>query len=255
MQRRGGFCLALLLGLFLAACGSSNGSSSPNTAAARSRVRDAIQRTEAAGTAHLVTDVNSRTSFGQHSASKAAESDVTIVGDIRFAGPDVSTTTTNRLGGSSSIYRGKEIHIGSKIYIQQPGPGNEWVLTPERQPFTLFGRVVTKALATAQGPVTTVGQKEVDGQATTEYLVHVPDSLQVTRLSKPINGQYLQRYRTEPYVIYVWLDGAGRIVRGKSTLFSTISDEPGSSDETIITTLSKFGEAVHIEAPSLPPSS
>lgn len=110
---------------------------------------------------------------------------------------------------------------------------------------------MTKALVTAQGPVNTVGPKEVDSQATTEYLVHVPGSLQVTRLREPINGKYLQRLHTEPYVLYVWLDGAGRIVQTEATLIATASDEPGSNEETTITTLSKFGEVVHIAAPSL----
>ena len=255
MQRRGGFWLALLFGLLLAACGLSNGSSSPNAAVALSRVRAAIQRTEAAGTAHLVAVENTRTSFGQSSASNDVESDGTIVGDIRFAGPDVSTTSTNRLDGSSSIYRGTEIYIGSKVYVQQPGSGDEWVLTPHRQAFTLLGLVVSKALSTTQGPVNTVGSKEVDGQVTTEYLVHVPGSLQITPLSEPINGQYLQRVRTEPYVVYVWLDGAGRIVRAQATLIATASDESGSNEDTTITMLSKFGEGVHIAAPSLLPAS
>lgn len=139
MQRRVGSWLALLFGLLLAACGLSNGSSSPNAAVALSRVRAALQRTEAAGTAHLVTIANTRTSFGQSSASEHVESDGKIVGDIRFAGPDVSTTSTNQLGGSSSIYRGKEIYIGSKVYLQQDGSGDEWDLTPHRQAFTLLG--------------------------------------------------------------------------------------------------------------------
>jgi hypothetical protein len=244
MRKSGGGGVALLLALLLAACGSSNISNSASSDAALMRIRNAVQRTEAAGTAHLVTD-SLDSGVGSSSANH-----LTIVGDIRFAGPDLSLTSTVQTQNSSASPPEMQVCIGTSLYLNASSNPGDWVRGTCHQPYAYLGVVPTKALMATEGPVTEVRVQEQDGERTTEYMVPIPASVQSVAATHSNNQPYKIRISVAPFVLSVWLDGAGRIVRTQGTLRATSSRKSGSSVQRTTTTLSDFGKVVHIVAPA-----
>jgi hypothetical protein len=235
--------ISALVGLLLASCGSSSATNSSGSSTALRRINAAVGRTEAAGSAHLETVVDtSRLSSTGSSASGAADH-LTSVGDIRFDGPDVKTTVQSGNPAISPITTA--IYIGSNQYTNASSDPHVWVRVSYRQRYPYLGAVQTTALTTTTGPVTMAGSGEVDGQPATEYLVPLPGLTKTVANSK--NQPHGVHIHVAPFVLSVWLDRAGRILRTQATEEITGSQ---ASVERITTTLSNFGEAVQISAPS-----
>ena len=255
--------LALLPVLVLAACGSSSPSSGSGPAAALARIHQAVARTGTAGTAHLVESTDTQSTTGGTSTEPVSADSLTVVGDLAFAGPDASLTTTSRStlpsssGGagpatpsSSTTTSSVSVWLGPHLYQRVP-PGPVWTELPVRAPFNYLGVVPTRFLETAPGPVTDAGHREIDGQATTGYLVPVPSSEHGVSLSDSHNRPYTDRFTTAPFTVAVWLDGAGRIVRASGTEVVTSTRPAGTARQTTTVTLSAFGAPVHIVAPTV----
>ena len=251
----------MVTGAVLAACGSPGGTAPPGSAAALARIHQAVARTEAAGTAHLVDVSDTRSTLGGTSTHPASEDSLTVVGDLRFAGPDLSLTTTSRStlpatstapgapSTTTSTTSSQSIYLGRHLYVRPlPGPG--WNELPVRTPYAYLGAVPARFLETAHGPVTDAGRHEIDGRATTEYLVPVPRSEYDAKLTDSHNRAYTARFTTAPFTLSVWLDGTGRIVRTSGTEVITSERPRGTVHETVSASLSAFGEPVHIVAPA-----
>jgi hypothetical protein len=141
------------------------------------------------------------------------------------------------------------VWIGAHLYQGTP-PGPVWTELPVRTPYAYLGAVPTHFLETAPGPVTDAGHREIDGRATTEYLVPVPSTERNVPLSDSSNHSYTARFTTAPFTLAVWLDGAGRIVRTSGSVVITSPRPTGTVRQTTTVTLSAFGEPVHIVAPT-----
>ncbi len=250
MCQLGGVGLTLMAATMLAACGSANTSKSPGSPAALARIRGAVLRTESAGSAHFVTTSDTSATFVQGSATKTQSDHIAVVGDLRFPGPDVSLTSDVRTGVSSASPPVKQIDIGTTTYLNTSPSTSSWVRGTLHHPYPYLGAVETKVLETTEGPVSTAGTRAVGGQSTTEYLVAVPASTSKTELTNSKNQPYDVEIKTAPFVLSVWLDRAGRIVRTQATMTVTQSRSAGSAVQSITTTLSDFGEAVQIVAPA-----
>jgi hypothetical protein len=257
--------VVLLSAVGLTACSSPSSTAPPGSAAALSRIRQAVARTEAAGTAHLVEASDSRWTPGGTSTQPVSEDHLGEVGDIRFVGPDLALTTTSRstLPSSASSSTSPDapsttttssssqsIYLGRRHYVRVP-PEPAWHEVPVHAPFAYLGAVTTRFLETAQGPVTEEGHHEIDGRATTEFLVAVPRSVQRLPLTDSYNHPYTARLITAPFTLAVWLDAAGRIVRTEGAEVVTSSRSTGRARELLTATLSAFGEPVHIVAPAV----
>jgi hypothetical protein len=253
----------LVPALLLAACGSSGTVATPGPTTALSTVHRAVARTEAAGTAHLVQSTLTRSTLGGTSTEPVSGTSLSVVGDIRFAGPDLSATTTSRSmlpspssgsvpgpQSSSTTTTSRSVWLGPHLYQEVP-PGPVWTELPVRTPISFLGIVPTHFLETAPGPVTDVGHREIDGQVTTEYLVPVPRSEHDVPLTDSHDHPYTARFTTDPFTLAVWLDGAGRIVRTSGSEVVTSPRPSGKERQTTTVTLSAFGEPVHIVAPTV----
>ena len=249
MRTYGGAGAAVLLALVLAACGSPSASKASGSDAALLRIKNAVERTEAAGTAHLVTDSVTKTASSQGSGSKSQQSHLTTVGDIEFAGPDLALSTTTQ-SGSTSPSGATAIYVGKHLYLNASPPGGPWVKEPYREPYPYLGAVQAEALTAATGPVTVVGTRDLDGRTTTEYSIPMPGSTTTEPLTNDNNQPYTEEIRIAPFVLSVLLDADGRIVRTQATLVATVSGTPHAAVEQTTTNLSDFGEAVHIAAPA-----
>ena len=238
-----------LVGLLLASCGSSASTNSSGSSAALRRINAAVGLTEAAGSAHLVTlsDTSGLSPAGS-SASDAAIR-LTSMGDIRFSGPDLKLTTTAQ-SGSSPTSTSKAIYVGRYLYINGSSDQPGWVRAPYHQTYPYLGAVQTTALTTTTGQVTAVGSEDVNGQPATKYLVPIPGSTKTIALTNSKNQPYDEHLHTAPFVLSVWLDRAGRIVRTEATQKVTISQASRVAVEKSTTTLSNFGEAIQISAPT-----
>ena len=171
------------------------------------------------------------------------------MGDIRFAGPDLKLTTTAQ-SGSSSPSTSTAIYVDKYLYINGSSDQHGWVRAPFHQTYPYLGAVQTTALTTTTGPVTAVGSDDVNGQPATKYLVPIPGSMKTIPLTNSKNQPYNEHINTAPFVLSVWLDQAGRIVRTQATRKVTISRASRVAVEKSTTTLSDFGEAVQISAPT-----
>ena len=256
----------------LAACSSSGTMAPPGSAAALARVRQAVARTEDAGTAHLVQYTVTRSTLGGTSTQPVSEDSFAVVGDIRFAGPDLSLTITSRSAlpssassssSSSSTAPGtpstttstsssQSVYLGRHLYEGVP-PGPVWTDEGARAPYAYLGAVPTRYLETVQGPVTVAGHRQIGGRPTTEYLVPVPRSEHDVPLTDSSNHSYTARFTTAPFTLAAWLDDAGRIIRTSGSEVITSSRPAGTVRETATTTLSAFGGYVHIAAPAVTP--
>jgi hypothetical protein len=245
MRKRGVMGISALVGLLLASCGSSPATNSSRSSTALRRINAAVGRTEAAESAHLATVSDTS---GPSAASAAIH--LTSVGDIRFAGPDLTLTTTVQSGNSAASTNTTAIYIGSHLYMNVSSDPHGWVRAPYHQRYPYLGAVQTTALTTTTGPVTVVGTGEVDGQPATKYLVPIPGSMKTIALTNSKNQPYDEHIRIAPFVLSVWLDRAGRILRTQATQEATSSQASRFVVEKSTTTLSDFGEAVRINAPS-----
>jgi hypothetical protein len=249
MRKRSVMAISALVGLLLAGCGSAASTNSSGSSNALRRINAAVGLTEAAGSAHLVTisDTSGKSSAG--SSANEVASHLTSVGDIRFAGPDLKLTTTAQ-SGSSATSTGTAIYVGSYLYIAGSSDQHGWVRAPYHQTYPYLGAVQTTALTTTTGPVTAVGSEDVNGQPATKYLVPIPGSTKTIALTNSKNQPYNEHIDTAPFVLSVWLDRAGRIVRTQATQKVTISQASRFAVEKSTTTLSDFGEAIQISAPT-----
>ncbi len=249
--------VALLAVVSAAACGAPGAPTTQGAPGALARIRQSVARTEATGTAHLV--VASATSS---SAGPGSDQHITSVGDIRFAGPDLSLTTTIRsvpspagsgpvpTHASTPASTTLSVHIGRHLYLGSPPPGSTWTETTTRAPYPYLGAVTTQVLEHTDGPVTVVGHRSVDGSTTTEYLVPVPASVQTIRETDAHNRPFDGHVRFAPFALSVWLDRAGRIVGTSGVVVASTSQRAGTVRDVTTTTLSAFGEPVHILAPT-----
>ena len=79
----------------------------------------------------------------------------------------------------------------------------------------------------------------------------MPRSVHDVPLTDSSNHPYTARFVTAPFTLAVWLDGGGRIVRTSGTVVVSTSGQRGTVHQSTTTTLSAFGEPVHIVAPSV----
>jgi len=255
MRKCGLIAIFTLVGLLLAGCGSSSTTNSSGSSTALRRINAAVGRTEAAGTAHLVTVAVTSRPSGSNSSAGGAATHLTAVGDIRFAGPEVKVTTSVQSGKPAAATNPTAIYIGSHTYLNVSSDPNSWVRAPYHQnyPYAYLGAVQATALTTTKGPVTVAGTDQVDGQPATKYLVPIPRTTRTVALTNSENKPYNEYFRTTPFVLSVWLDGDGRIVRTQATQTITTSEASwrGRAVESSTTTLSDFGEPVQITAPSI----
>ncbi|MGD0313498.1 MAG: hypothetical protein ABSC90_13675 [Acidimicrobiales bacterium] len=119
-----------------------------------------------------------------------------------------------------------------------------WARGWTSQPYSYLGMVQPRILSTVEGPVNVVRSSVVNGQRATEYSVPMP----AMRESLGTIGTKPLSVGVKPFRFNVWLNQKGRIVLTESKQVVT----SGSLTFTAATvvTLSKFGEPVHIVAPT-----
>jgi hypothetical protein len=243
--------ISLLVGLLVAGCGSTSATNGPGSSGALRRIHAAVGRTEAAGSAHLVTVVDTSGPSSATSSAAGVADHLTSVGDITFDGPDLKLTNTVRSGDQATSPSTTLIYLGATLYANVSTDPHGWVRMPDHQSYAYLGAVQTTALTTATGPVTLAGTAEVDGHPATRYLVPIAGSTRTVALTNSTNQPYHQRFHIAPFVLAVWLDGAGRIVRTQATQETTSSPTSPVVIEHSTTTLSAFVEPVQIDAPSV----
>ena len=249
MRKRSVMAISALVGLLLAGCGSAPSTTNSGSSAALRRINAAVGLTEAAGSAHLVTisDTSGLSSAG--SSANDAAIQLASVGDIRFAGPDLKLTTTAQ-SGSSAPSTSTAIYVGNYLYLTGTSDQHGWVRAPYHQTYPYLGAVQTTVLTTSTGPVTAVGSEDVNGQPATKYRVPIPSSTKTIALTNSKNQPYQEHINTAPFILSVWLDRAGRIVHTQATQKVTISQKSRVAVGKSTTTLSDFGEAIQISAPT-----
>ncbi len=240
------------LAVLVAGCGSSAAVHGSGSADALRRIHAAVGRTEAAGSAQLVSITDSHGgSGGVASRSTAGQAyHLASIGHISFAGPDlVVTRTVTSANGTSPTT--SAIYLGNTLYLNSSSRPGGWVRTNVHQGYAYLGPVQTSALTTTTGPVTVAGSGVVGGQPATKYLVPIPASTQTVPLTSSKNQPYDDIIHIAPFVLSVWLDRAGRIVRTQATQVATSPQSPKGVVESSTTTLSDFGVPVQITAPTL----
>jgi hypothetical protein len=164
-------------------------------------------------------------------------------GDISFAGPDVSVSSSARAGQSSSGTTVQTIYVGKQVYVHTDG--SSWQQIAYNQPFEYLGSVNPTSLSDATGPVTRLGATTIGGVAVTGYQLTVPASSQHVSLS----GGTSEVVNVAKAPLSVWLDSKGRIVRTRLTQYASVVGKSVTSVSVTTTTLSKFGKPVSITAP------
>jgi hypothetical protein len=219
--------LALVLGL--GGCGRTSRS-------ARSVVDAALARTEAAGSAHFVTEW----SVIGGTSSEA-------LGSVNFARSQLAYTLYGVASGNGSEDVRQIGHALYHKFVLAPtnpaSPGgvvshlglSHWEVQGTNQPVTApMGPL--GALLRTEG-VAVVGSAELSGVKTTAYRVSVP-------------GSALSGVHEEPYFIYVWLDNKGRIYNMSAKEVQTGTKGPKAPLRTSIsTTLADFGAPVDVQVP------
>ena len=225
----------------LAPCGSASATSSGAISPALARIRSSVGHTEAAGSAHFVTQavtgltVNGRTKPTQH---------ISTTGDVQFDGARVSLTTQVMTPGSTPPPASEQIAIGKTYYVRE-GPSAKWSKGKTKQNYPFLGVLEPAGLVSARGPVRMVGPKVMGGQPSTEYALAM--AAETHALKEP--GGKTTTLRIRPYVLNIWLDGKGRIVATRATV-STSEGLEESVRSTTTTHLSDFGEPLDIKAPA-----
>ena len=206
--------------------------------------QDRPGRTESAGSAHFITDASSNGPLpGSSSTTRVLSS-----GDVEFTGTKVSLVTRVTATQSGDAPTSEQIAIGRNFYIRYvpPSPSvppGRWSKGKTRQPYPYLGVVEPVALAQYRGPVKTVGTARVNGLPSTEYALSFPAEVR----SLPIKGNKTQHISVRPFVVDVWLNRAGQIVRTSARQVAT--DNGSTVKSSTMVTLSRFGEPVHIVAP------
>ena len=196
MIRRLGL-LACVAGCLLSACGTS---SAGNPAASRS-VRAAIATTERQGTAHIVSLEHVKGATGT-----AGTTAISLVGDVRFVGPEATYTTAVSSPGHPAI----PVHsvvIGSDLYLDVGGATEpQWQHVRLRTDFAVFGFVTTNQLLAISSSAMEVARTTLGGRSVTEYTVHDPGG-PIT-----VNSTGL-KVTMDPFDLHLWVDGQGRMVQ------------------------------------------
>jgi hypothetical protein len=193
-------------------------------------------------------------------------------GDVRVAEVDhdisFSATGNQPLRPVSSTSTTDAIVIGGTVYQANPIPGLAFTEKYRVLPFPALARSqrglslalnASVALDTLRGPnavasVTDLGPDEVDGVATTQYEVdYAPLHVCAPHQAPQVLTQRPSR---------VWLNGADRLVRVRSTLYfsnrlprgvklpAALDGIPRGPVTTVATlTFSDFGAPVHVAAP------
>ena len=188
-----------------------------------------VARTESAGTAHLAQLSDTRSTLASTSAQRVSTVDLTIDGDIRFVGPDLSLTTTSRStlptssptpgtpSTTTTTTSSRSIYLGGHLYVGVP-PGPVWNALPVRSPFAYLGLVPTRFLEYGPGSrhgCGTPGDRRAGGHGVPRPRAVLGS--QSIHLSDSHNHSYTARFTTSPFTLAVWLDGSGRIVRTSGT--------------------------------------
>jgi hypothetical protein len=254
-----------------AALSITQGSSGPSP----SRwVADVLATTESAGSAHFsYTHVTSspnpelRGSLSGHGEVNFATDDVRVTEVDR----DISFTATGNepLHPVSSTSTMDAIVIGGTVYQANPVPGLAFTGKYRVLPFPSLPRSqrglslalnASTALDTLRGPnpvasVTELGSADIAGIATTQYEVnYAPLHVCAPHQASQVLTQRPTR---------VWLDGAGRLVRVRSTLYfsgrlphgvkvpAALDGFPHGPATTVATlTFSEYGVPVYVAAPA-----
>ena len=168
-----------------------------------------------------------------------------------------------------------ELLIGSHIYMKLSGPGisMKQLTGHDWGEIQLPGGITTGTsqmsdpmqmlqYLTAQGAtVTQLGPATVGGELTTGYAVAVPHGLLVTEATKRLNAvtgmsaseraSILQAIDAMPGLNFkVWFDKTDHLLR-RMVFDMSLNFAPGASGATTMTmTFSKYGQPVHVVAPS-----
>jgi hypothetical protein len=224
----------------VASSGSASASTAPRAVTALARIRTSVQRTEAAGTAHFVSQTwLAGIGPSQHIAS---------AGDVQFRGPDVSLMIRVRSSASSNAPLSAQIALGKDFYTRYVSPSGSpapWSRGRTRQAYPYLGAVEPEALTNYRGPVKAIGKNVVNGYPATEYALSIPADDQVL----PLSGSKTQHLNVRPFTFDVWLNRTGAIVR--TTAIQIAEDNGATYRSKTVVTLSQFGEPLHIVAPKL----
>jgi hypothetical protein len=236
--RRGITLTAAIAGacLGVSACSTASGTSqAQGSASALHRLQAAVGTTEAEGTASfksVQTSVNaSNSGFAQSVAA----------GFIQFSGPNVQTSTRvstrrNQLGEPHTT-----LSFGRTLYVQSLP--TRWAKGRLPQPYSIFGALDATTLTNATATVEDLGTRAIAGMKYVEFVVHEPA---VTLTLGQVQGT------VHPYLVDVWVDSGGRIVRTNATQVASARGRSGQATGTYTTTISDFGVVFN---PSVPPAS
>lgn len=249
--------MVALLALILTSCGSSSATRTSESSPAVERINAAVARTEAPGTAHvvMVTDVTqqSHTRLKTPGASTRFTDHLVSTGDIKFVGPNLKLTTTDDsdgfVGEPGTTSTATEIYIGNRLYTGASQPPTVWSRSSSHHAYPFLNIFQMDALPTVAGPITVVGTSEVNERSATKYLVPMPGGTNTERAANQGSRSSSEIIRTSPFVLSVWLDRSGRVVKTQATVRYSISPGSTVSVQTSTTTLSDFGEGVQITAP------
>lgn len=216
-----------------------SGTASASSVSALARIRDTVHLTETNGSAHFVKDVwVSGAGPSQHIAS---------IGDLQFPGPNVSLAIRVTSSSSSDSPLSHQIAIGKNFYTRYVSPSGApapWSKGITRQPYPYLGAVESAALTNFRGPVKIVGTNIVSGHPAIEYALSIPAENRIL----PLPGSKTQRLTIKSFTLDVWLNRTGEIV---CTSASQVTEDNGTTVRSrTMVTLSRFGEPVHIAAPT-----
>ena len=231
----------------LAGCGAGPGGSASFTASAV--VRASVDRTEAAGTAHLQVTSVSHLVAPSGSTAVPTVDHIDSVGDVRFAGPDLrlATTSSSTGAGTQTV---TAVYLGRTVYLEIGPDPTRWVRSTAAQAYPFLGVVQARALRTMTGPVVVVGRDQVGGRPVTEYRVTIPGTTRTLPFPDSRNHAVTHGIDIASHPLWVWIDRSGRIVRTRATVVVTTPSDGRRVTETTTATLSDFGVPVQIVRPA-----
>jgi hypothetical protein len=261
----------LLVGVAVGAVfGAAQGSPTPPPS---QWVADALTATQEAGSAQFSYTHVSLSPNPDLRGRLSGHGEVDFITDhvrVSEVDRDISFTSTGNqpLHPVSSTTNMDAIVVNGTVYEANPIPGLPFAGKYIKLPFPALPRSqrglslalnASVALSTLRGPnavesVTVLGPAEVAGVQTTQYEVtYAP-----LRVCAPHQAPQVLHQRPSR----VWLDGAGRLVRVRSTLYysgrlplgatvpAAFDDIPSGPVTTVATlTFTKFGAPVHVVAP------
>ena len=233
MIRRLGL-LACVAGCLLSACGTS---SADNPAASRS-VRAAIATTDRQGTAHIVSLEQVKGATGT-----AGTTTISLVGDVRFVGPEANYTTAVSSPGHQAVPV-RSVVIGSDLYLDGGGATEpQWQHVRLRTDFAVFGFVTTKQLLAISSSAIEVGRTTLAGRSVTEFTVHDPGG------PISVNSTGL-KVTMDPFDLHLWVDVGGRMVQLAADQTAVRGSPRYVATSSTTVKLSDFGLPVTVMAPS-----